>query len=177
MTESGFTELGLEDINQEILEKIKTSGKDINEIKRSIFNRYINARDSKKLLLSRSIEDILASIDAEELGEILMNKVESIKWDDYNIIVLKIERENLFNENFETMKQLGSVEYGDWDSLRNFVSESEVERIKNQFDEDLEDLKKDKDSEIDDCLQIYTSVLYCNDEFVLSSMSTQIKQI
>tara|TARA_B110000259_G_scaffold16003_1_gene16854 strand:- start:266 stop:571 length:306 start_codon:yes stop_codon:yes gene_type:complete len=101
-----------------------------------------------------------------------MNKVESIKWDDYNIIVLKIERENLFNENFETMKQLGSVEYGDWDSLRNFVSESEVERIKNQFDEDLEDLKKDEDSEIDDCLQIYTSVLYCNDEFVLSAMST-----
>jgi len=42
MTESGFTELGLEDINEEIREKIETSGKDINEIKRSIFNKYLN---------------------------------------------------------------------------------------------------------------------------------------
>ena len=45
MTESGFTNLDLEDINVEILEEIETSGKDINEIKRSIFNKYLNASD------------------------------------------------------------------------------------------------------------------------------------
>ena len=70
------------------------------------------------------------------------------------------------------MQKIGSVEYGDWESLKNFVSESEVERIKNQFDEDLNDLNEDEDSEIDDCLQIYTSVLYCKGEFVWSGMTT-----
>ena len=74
--------------------------------------------------------------------------------------------------NFENMQEIASVEYGDWESLKNFVSESEVERIKNQFDEDLNDLKENEDSEIDDCLQIYTSVLYCNGEFVWSGMTT-----
>jgi len=89
-----------------------------------------------------------------------------------NIIVLKIDYEDLKSENFENMQEIGSVEYGDWESLKNFVSESEVERIKNQFDEDLNDLKEDEDSEIDDWLQIYTSLLYCNGEFVWSGMTT-----
>ena len=111
-------------------------------------------------------------IDEIELGEILMNKAESILYTDCNIIVLKIDYEDLKSANFENMQEIASVEYGDWESLKNFVSESEVERIKNQFDEDLNDLKENEDSEIDDCLQIYTSVLYCNGEFVWSGMTT-----
>ena len=78
-----------------------------------------------------------------ELGEILMNKAESILYSDYNIIVLKIEYEDLKSENFENMQEFGSVEYGDWETLKNFVSESEVERIKNQFDDDLKDFEED----------------------------------
>lgn len=119
-----------------------------------------------------NIDEILNEIDEIELGEILMNKAESILYSEYNIIVLKIDYEDLKSENFENMQEIGSVEYGDWESLKNFVSESEVERIKNQFDEDLNDLKEDEDSEIDDCLQIYTSLLYCNREFVWSGMTT-----
>ena len=119
-----------------------------------------------------NISEILNEIDSDKLGEILMNKAESILYADYNIIVLKIDYEDLKSENFENMQKIGSVEYGDWESLKNFVSESEVERIKNQFDEDLNDLNEDEDSEIDDCLQIYTSVLYCKGEFVWSGMTT-----
>tara|TARA_B100000768_G_C11200866_1_gene341726 strand:- start:612 stop:974 length:363 start_codon:yes stop_codon:yes gene_type:complete len=118
------------------------------------------------------INDVLNEIDEIELGEILMDKAESILYSDYNIIVLKIEYEDLKSENFENMQEIGSVEYGDWESLKNFVSESEVERIKNQFDEDFNDFMEDEDSEIDDCLQIYTSLLYCNGEFVWSGMTT-----
>ena len=72
-----------------------------------------------------------------------MNKAESILYSDYNIIVLKIEYEDLKSENFENMQEFGSVEYGDWETLKNFVSESEVERIKNQFDDDLKDFEED----------------------------------
>ena len=119
-----------------------------------------------------NLNEILNQIDVVELGEILMNKAESILYSDYNIIVLKIEYEDLKSENFENMQEIGSAEYGDWESLKNFVSESEVERIKNQFDNDLKDFEEDEDSDIDDCLQIYTSVLYCNAEFVWSGMTT-----
>ena len=119
-----------------------------------------------------NLNEILNQINVVELGEILMNKAESILYSDYNIIVLKIEYEDLKSENFENMQELGSVEYGDWEALKNFVSESEVERIKNQFDDDLKDFEEDEDSDIDDCLQIYTSVLYCNGKFVWSGMTT-----
>ena len=39
------------------------------------------------------------------------------------------------------------------------------------FDEDLEDLSNDEDSEVDDCSQIYSSFLYCNGEYVWGGMS------
>tara|TARA_B100000900_G_scaffold351902_1_gene319280 strand:- start:70 stop:429 length:360 start_codon:yes stop_codon:yes gene_type:complete len=118
------------------------------------------------------IDDILKEINEVELGEILMDKAESILYTDYNIIVLNIELNDLKSENFENMQKLGSVEFGDWESLKNFISESEVKRIKNQFDEDLNDFKEDEDSEVDDCLQIYTSVLYCDGQLVWSAMTT-----
>lgn len=118
------------------------------------------------------ITKILNEIDVSELGEVLMDKAESILYSDSNIIILEIEYEDLKNENFENIQELGSVEYGDWDSLKNFVSEGEIERIKNQFDEDLKGFMEDEYEEIDDCLQIYTSVLYCNGEFVWSGMTT-----
>ena len=118
------------------------------------------------------ITKILNEIDVTELGEVLMGKAESILYSDFNIIILEIEYEDLKSDNFENIQVLGSVEYGDWKSLKNFISESEVERIKNQFDEDLNDFMEDEDEEIDDCLQIYTSVLYCNGEFVWSGMTT-----
>ena len=107
-----------------------------------------------------NLNKILNQIDVVELGEILMNKAESILYSDYNIIVLKIEYEDLKSENFENMQEFGSVEYGDWETLKNFVSESEVERIKNQFDDDLKDFEEDEDSDIDDCLRLSAS----NDE-------------
>ena len=118
------------------------------------------------------IENILNEIDEIELGEILMNKAESILYSDYNIIVLNIELKDLKSQNFENMQKLGFVEYGDWESLKNFVSESEVDRIKNHFDEDLNYFKEDEDSEVDSFLQIYTSVLYCNGQYVWSAMTT-----
>lgn len=119
------------------------------------------------------ITKILNEIDVVELGEVLMDKAESILYSDFNIIILEIEYEDLKSENFENIQELGSVEYGDWDSLKNLISKSEVERIKNQFDEDLNYFMEDEDEEeIDDCLQIYTSVLYCNGEFVWSGMTT-----
>ena len=79
---------------------------------------------------------------------------------------LKIGLEDLVNENFQNTEHVISIKYGDWNSLKNFVSESEVENIKNIFEESLEDIKEFDDNDIEYCSQIYISALYCNEEFV-----------
>tara|TARA_B110001450_G_C17349818_1_gene371020 strand:- start:171 stop:545 length:375 start_codon:yes stop_codon:yes gene_type:complete len=112
-----------------------------------------------------NIQEILEKIDTDTLGEILLNKSEEIKHSDSNLIVLKIELEDLLNENFHNTEHVVSINYGDWNSLKNFISESEVENIKNIFEESLEEINESDDS-IGDYSQIYISALYCNEEFV-----------
>ena len=82
-----------------------------------------------------NLNEILNQIDVVELGEILMNKAESILYSDYNIIVLKIEYEDLKSENFENMQELGSVEYGDWEALtpKNISHPSVILDYKKNF--------------------------------------------
>jgi hypothetical protein len=69
------------------------------------------------------------------------------------------------------MNELNTIEYGDWDSLKDLVFESEVERMKNQFDEDLAAKETMGFSETLEYSQIYSSFLYCNGEFVWSGMA------
>ena len=119
-----------------------------------------------------SIDKVLNGIDRDELGEIMMDKAESLQMEfGDNIIIFDITLKDLKKENFSNMEKMSTIEYGDWDSLKNWVSESEVRRIQKQFDEDLEDLSNDEDSEVDDCAQIYSSFLYCNDEYVWGGMT------
>ena len=119
-----------------------------------------------------SIDKVLNGIDREELGEIMMDKAESLQMEfGDNIIIFDITLEDLKKENFSNMEKMSTIEYGDWYSLKNWVSESEVTRIQKQFDEDLEDLLNDEDSEVDDCSQIYSSFLYCNGEYVWGGMA------
>ena len=120
-----------------------------------------------------SMDKVLNSIDTEELGEIMMDKAESLQMElGDNIIIFKITLEDLQKENFSNIEEMTTIEYGDWDSLGNWVSESEVERIQNQFDEDLKFLSNDEDSDVDDYSQIYSSFLYCNGEYVWGGMSS-----
>ena len=58
----------------------------------------------------------------------------------------------------------GTLTYGkgEWEGNK-YVSE--VENIKNIFEESLEEIKESDDS-IEDYSQVYMSALYCNEEFV-----------
>ena len=67
------------------------------------------------------------------------------------------------NENFDNIEKLDYYEYGDWDNLSYYLSEKELERIKKQFDDDLEMLLEDDESDVDSCYGIFSSFLYCND--------------
>ena len=119
-----------------------------------------------------SIDKVLNGIDRDELGEIMIDKAESLQNEfGDNIIIFDITLEDLKKENFSNMEKMSTIEYGDWYSLKNWVSESEVRRIQKQFDEDLKDLSNDDEYEVDDCSQIYSSFLYCNGEYVWGGMT------
>ena len=126
-----------------------------------------------KKITEADIVKVLDSIDTDQLGEIMVDKAEYLQSnlsDDWrkNIILFEITLEDLVKENFYDMKELKTIEYGDWDSLKDLVSESEVERMKNQFVEDLADKATMGFSETIEYSQIYSSFLYCNGEFVWS---------
>lgn len=116
------------------------------------------------------IKNIIDKIDIDVLGEIMQDKAESIQYSDYNIILFNIDKNDLENENFENMEELIGVEYGDWNLLGAYISQDEINRIKEYFDEDLNRLMEDEDNGVDDYSQIYMSFLYCNKVYVWSGM-------
>ena len=105
-----------------------------------------------------------------KLGEVMQEKAESIQYSDYNIVIFNIEAQDLETGTFEKMEEIGSVEYGDWNMLGGIVSAAEVTRIKEYFTNDLKRLKEDEGNDVDDCSQIYISVLYCKGIYVWSGM-------
>ena len=116
------------------------------------------------------IKNIIDKINIDFLGEIMQDKAESIQYSDYNIILFNIDKNDLENENFENMEELIGVEYGDWNLLGAYISQDEINRIKEYFDEDLNSLMEDEDNGVDDYYQIYMSFLYCNKVYVWSGM-------
>ena len=118
----------------------------------------------------KEIKNIIDKIDIDVLGDLMQDKAESIQYSDYNIILFNIDQNDLENENFENMEELIGVEYGDWNLLGGFISQDEINRIKEYFDEDLNRLMEDEDNGVDDYSQIYMSFLYCNKVYVWSGM-------
>jgi hypothetical protein len=122
-----------------------------------------------------TIAELLSNLDTVELGEIMMGKAESLAdtFSDSNIIIFDIALEELQKGNFHNMQEMGRMSYGDWDTLKIWVSKNEAERIKKQFDEDLKDFSDDEDYDVDDYSQIYSSFLYCKNDFVWGGLEVR----
>tara|TARA_Y100000768_G_C23808686_1_gene600699 strand:- start:469 stop:852 length:384 start_codon:yes stop_codon:yes gene_type:complete len=126
-------------------------------------------REDKNKLMDK----ILKNIDTDDLGEVMMDKAESLQMEfGDNIVIFEISIKELKNNNFHKMDKISTIAYGDWNSLRNWVSEDEVGRIKKQFNDDLQYLLEDEESEVEDCSQIYSSFLYCDCQYVWGGMAT-----
>ena len=113
--------------------------------------------------MSENVESIINNIDTELLGEDLMSIAENLLYKDANIGICKISMEDLKNENFDNLEKLAYFEYGDWDNLSTYVSEKELQRIKEQFEEDLQERLDDEESDVETCFGIFSCFLYCND--------------
>ena len=114
--------------------------------------------------MSELISEIKENIDLDNLGQYCGEFAEEMQYSDDNIMVLKISIEDLKNENFDEIIEVARVKYGDWDSLSTLVPDGEVDEIKKEFEEDLENYSED--GEVDSFEDIYKSVLYCDNEYV-----------
>ena len=114
--------------------------------------------------MSNVISEIKEDIDLDSLGQYCGEFAEEMQYSNYNIKVLKISLEDLKNENFDEIIEVDRVKYGDWDSLSLLVPDGEVDEIKKEFEEDLENYSEEDG--VNSFEDIYKSVLYCNDEYV-----------
>ena len=64
---------------------------------------------------------------------------------------------------YNQLEKLNYYEYGDWDNLSYYVSEKELQRIKDQFQKDLQERLDDEESDVETCSGIFSCFLYCND--------------
>ena len=62
-----------------------------------------------------------------------MSIAENLLYKDANIAICKISMEDLKNENFDNLEKLAYFESGDWDNLSIYVSDKELQRIKDHF--------------------------------------------
>tara|TARA_B100001564_G_C20625927_1_gene664661 strand:+ start:590 stop:994 length:405 start_codon:yes stop_codon:yes gene_type:complete len=113
--------------------------------------------------MSSDLLKLINNMDTTWLGEELMNIAEGLLYKDANIAICKITFEDLNNENFDNIEKLDYYEYGDWDNLSYYVSAKELERIKKQFEDDLQERLDDEESDVDTCFGISSCFLYCND--------------
>jgi|TARA_B100001964_G_C13722895_1_gene375384 hypothetical protein len=77
---------------------------------------------------------------------------------DNEITVLKISRDDLDNNNTSGLKEVGSVDMGEWDDLAGILNEKEAKLHKEDFE--MEEL-------------IHLVFLYCEDRYVTSILANE----
>ena len=77
---------------------------------------------------------------------------------DNEITVLKISRDDLDNNNTSGLKEVGSVNMGEWDDLAGILNEKEAKLHKEDFE--MEEL-------------IHLVFLYCEDRYVTSILANE----
>ena len=86
------------------------------------------------------------------------------------ILILNISKDDLINENYNNIEELGRFESGDWDSYAAILSEKEAEESKNESEQYKKELEED-DDEGEYEYFINTTYLYCENKYVHSVSS------
>ena len=92
--------------------------------------------------MSTDLNEIIDGINSENCTDWLVGYAERLQSEGSNkILVLDINRTDLANEKRDNIKEIGSVEYGDWDGLSSIVGEEETKNLKKVYF-DCEDYKE-----------------------------------
>ena len=118
----------------------------------------------KKIDEKPSMFDITQTINTDLLGDFMQEYAEDLQLEGANILICCISLDDLKNEQFGNIEKLNSFIYGDWNGLSSYVSDKEIEKIKKQFENDLQDFSEDEDRNVNVHSDIFSSYLYCNDD-------------
>jgi hypothetical protein len=117
----------------------------------------------------KSLNEIIDSIDPETFISWLESYAEGLETDGKNeILLLNIDREDLENKNSDNISEIGSVEYGDWDSLKNFIPEEDVNEEIEESKAFVSEAKEDVDNSEDYDFVFHRALLLCEKQYVWS---------
>ena len=93
--------------------------------------------------MSNDLNEIIEGINSENWTFWLEGYSERLQSDGSNkILVLDINKTDLANEKNVNIKELGSVEYGDWDALGEYIPKEDIAEEKEESEAFISETKE-----------------------------------
>ena len=123
--------------------------------------------------MSTDLNEIIDGIDSENWTFWLAGYAERLQSDGSNkILILDINRTDLANEKRDNIKEIGSVEYGDWEALGEYIPKEDIAEEK----EESESFSSEAKEECNECIgfdcdcdySFHRVLLLCEKKYVWS---------
>jgi len=123
--------------------------------------------------MSTDLNEIIEGINTENCTDWLEGYAEKLEAEgSHKILILEIKKEDLANEKNSNIKEIGSVEYGDWDALGEYIPEDDVAEEKEESEAFISETEKNCDQCIGrdcDCdYSFHRVLLLCEKKYVWS---------
>lgn len=120
-----------------------------------------------------NLDEIIEGVGFETMTSWIESFAEKIENEGKNeILLLNIDEEDLKNQNPNNIYEIGSVKYGDWESLKKYIPENdvyeEIEESKAFFSEIKEELEEEGYDFEDYDFLFHRVLLLCNKQYVHS---------
>ena len=119
------------------------------------------------------MNEIIDNIGPEKLTSWLESYAEKLESEGRNeILLLNIDKKDLENHNPNSILQIGSVKYGDWEALKTYISDEDVDEEKEESKEFISQTKEEVEEEGDDFgdynFIFHRVLLLCEKQYVFS---------
>ena len=118
----------------------------------------------------KELKEIIENINIEFWTQEIAHDADVLQGSN-KIRLLDITRDDLINEFTENIRQIGCVQHGDWDALKNFLPEKEINLEKEEAELYMQQVREGCDCMDDVCkcdYRIYRAILYCEGQYVWS---------
>ena len=117
----------------------------------------------------KTLNEVIDSIDTELLTNWLEGYAEQLESEGRNeILLLNIDREDLEKENPSNISVIGSVGYGDWESLKNFIPDEDINEEIKESKAFIAESKEEVTNSEDYDFIFHRALLLCEKQYVWS---------
>ena len=122
--------------------------------------------------MSKELSEILNDLDRDVMTGFLDGYADRLDSEGSNkILILDINRTDLFNEDDTNILETGSVEYGDWESLSSYISQDDIVAEKKESEAYIKEVRDGCDCGELPCecdYRFHRAILYCEGKYVWS---------